>query len=340
MHFFIVIYGPTASGKTDYALELAHDLPVEIINADVGQLYTPLSIGTAKPDWKNEPTPHHMFDMVNGPQDYSAYQYQRACLQKMQDISQRGNIPLIVGGSGFYIKSLFFPPRAEAVKAAYIQEKIKKEIIENAENTKDNEKSESLWQRLYEVDAARARMLHPHDTYRIERALALWQTTGVLPSLLKPEFHVPAHCLFIFLDRDRDELAERINKRVDIMMNQGWLEEVQELYRQDPAWCEFLGRKGLMGYSDLCEYLQEYPQEASATGESLSKHESIHFKKLVETIKQKTREYARRQRIFWRSLRRELKQSPLVECQELLVPVENSVLDEQRAYIRKYANKL
>ena len=96
--FFIVLYGPTAVGKTDLSLAIAQQLSAEIINMDVGQFYTPLSIGTAKPDWCSFSTPHHLFDTIDSPRDFSVTEYRQSVLEKMDMIWQRNHVPLLVGG--------------------------------------------------------------------------------------------------------------------------------------------------------------------------------------------------------------------------------------------------
>ena len=107
----IVITGPTGSGKTALSHKLGQSLPIEIINADIGSFYQPMTIGTAKPDWRNEVVPHHMFDILNEPGSFDVAQYRTRCFELIQEIEARGNYPVIVGGSMFYIHSLFFPPR-------------------------------------------------------------------------------------------------------------------------------------------------------------------------------------------------------------------------------------
>src|SRR5579859_8042174 len=108
--FFLVITGPTGVGKTDFALDLAQHIPSEIINADMGQCYKPLTIGTSKPDWKSQATPHHIFDVLDEPAHFSVTDYREKVLDLIHGIWSRNKLPIIVGGSGFYIKSLFFPP--------------------------------------------------------------------------------------------------------------------------------------------------------------------------------------------------------------------------------------
>src|SRR5204862_4915580 len=106
--FIVIIYGPTGVGKTDVALTLAHHFPSEIINMDVGQFYVPLSIGTAKPDWKKESTPHHLFDIIDSQSNYTVTEYRNKVQTTIKDIINRGNLPILVGGSGFYLHTLLF----------------------------------------------------------------------------------------------------------------------------------------------------------------------------------------------------------------------------------------
>ena len=102
----LIVYGPTGVGKTELSLSIAKTVPSEIINIDVGQLYTPLSIGTAKPDWRSSSIPHHLFDVVDTPKNYTVAQYRTIFYQKVHEIIARGNLPIVVGGSAFYIQPL------------------------------------------------------------------------------------------------------------------------------------------------------------------------------------------------------------------------------------------
>ena len=105
----LIVFGATGVGKTDCVDKLVETIPAEIVNGDMGQLYVPFSIGSAKPDWKNHPTPHHLFDEIDTPQNYSVTQYRERLLEICRDIWSRGKLPIIVGGSTFYLSSLFFP---------------------------------------------------------------------------------------------------------------------------------------------------------------------------------------------------------------------------------------
>ncbi len=279
----IIIYGPTGVGKTDMSLAIDKLTPIEIINGDVGQLYEPLAIGTAKPDWKNDPIPHHLFDYCTTPQDITVVMYRTLLLEKAEDIWARGATPVIVGGSGFYLKSLFYPPKNEV------------ELVPEDRGVCDlsdteNKSTEDLWNLLYEHDPERAQALIVQDRYRILRALDLVKK-GIKPSTLTPEYEpFPAEILVFFLNRPREELYQRIDQRVEIMMQQGLIQEVKKLLGTD--WETFLLRKKLIGYNDILEYLRQEDQSVDQ------------YQILIEKIQKKTRNYAKRQITFWRMLKK------------------------------------
>ncbi len=283
MNYFIVVSGPTAVGKTDFVDNLGSVLsaPYEIINADVGQLYTPLSIGTAKPSYKTSSLPHHLFDVLAAPCSYTVSQWREAVLNCMQESWSRHSIPVIVGGSTFYISSLFFPPQSSAKHQMLTDQLFSRSWTERS--------SEDLWNELQSIDPVRAHALHKNDRYRIERALTLWYSEGKLPSLCQPDFQAPGTCSVYYLMRERDELRKRIEARVRSMMEQGWIEEVQSL---DDRWIPFLLEKKLIGYPEIISYLQG---EGACT-----------YQELVTTISRKTCNYAKRQVVFWRMLKKRL----------------------------------
>ncbi|MGE0207255.1 MAG: tRNA (adenosine(37)-N6)-dimethylallyltransferase MiaA [Candidatus Babeliales bacterium] len=270
----VIIYGPTASGKSDLACQLAAMISGEIINADVGQFYTPLSIGTAKPRWQEHSIPHHLFDILDTPTDLTVTKYRSLVSSLLEPIWQRGNVPIVVGGSGFYIMSLLFAPS---------------DLIQ-LPSPEIQKSQDSLWEKLYAVDPERAEQIHKHDKYRLQRALAVWLSSGVKPSLQKPQYEPLAPYSLFFLERKRDILYQRINERVVEMLNQGWIQEVESL---DPAWYSFLATKKLIGYNAIITYLQ---------GERTAQD----YDQLCATIAQKTRNYAKRQVTFWRMLKKKL----------------------------------
>jgi len=264
----IIILGPTAVGKTDFAESLAQQLPSEIVNADLGQFYTPFSIGTAKPDWRNSPTAQHLFDIINEPSLMTVAQYRDQAMKVFEEIWHRNAIPIVVGGSGFYVKSLFFPPASGFTKKADA-------ALFHPEKDR--------WQQLYGIDPERALRIHRNDIYRISRALDIYYTTGKRPSEQMPRYQPLGTFCFVYVNRERDDLYARINQRTGLMLENGWIEEVERL--QHTAWEPFLKKKKLIGYDDILEYLD--------AGKAKSDREQ-----LIDAISQKTRNYAKRQVTF------------------------------------------
>jgi len=286
MKELIIITGPTASGKTDFALQLGTRMPIEIINGDMGQLYTPLTIGTAKPAWQIEPIPHHLFDYLSNPENFTVTEYRNVVTTLIAQIHSRGNIPVIVGGSLFYIRSLFFPPRDTPLK--------------------NTETVTGTWDDLYAIDPKRATMIDRNDQYRINRALTLWHQTGILPSTYQPLYDpVYLPCRIIYCRQKRSILYSRINQRTIHMIKNGWVEEVRQLPK---AWREFLKIKKIIGYPEIDTYL--------TNGGELSS--------LITDIQQKTRNYAKRQETAWRSFKEKIigyKNIELIELDLTLSPV-------------------
>lgn len=266
----LIIAGPTGVGKTALSLKVGQSFGCEILNADVGQFYCPLTIGTAKPDWRVQPVAHHLFDVVNEPIDLNIATFRSLAHETMTAITQRQRIPLVVGGSGFYVQGLIQKPCAhtQTPKRTYEQS------------------TQALWQELAAVDPQRAGDITKTDRYRITRALDIWYGLGRMPSQCAPTFAPLAQkTLIVLLTRPLDELYQRINERVLTMMHEGWLEEVSQL---DESWCAFLLRKKLIGYDDLIHYMSG----------------NVPLPEVIAGIQQKTRNYAKRQMTFFRRLAR------------------------------------
>jgi tRNA dimethylallyltransferase len=276
-NFFVVITGPTGVGKTDFVESLTERMScnIEVVNADMGQFYKPLTIGTAKPPLKKMEVPYHLFDILEEPCNFTVMEFRKRAAVCFKEIWSRGNVPVVVGGSGFYIKSLFFVPCE--LKGE------KSRVARESEHTS----TEKLWEELAHFDPERARQIHPHDRYRIQRALEIWYTFGIRPSECKPRFAPVGRCALYYITRERKELYERIDKRVGQMFKEGWLEEVKHLELQ---WRAFLKEKKLLGYPEVLEVLAGKLKEVDAQ----------------KLIAQKTRNYAKRQLIFWRALKKEL----------------------------------
>ncbi len=281
-----VIIGPTASGKSGFAETLAEHDTAEIINADTGQFYVPLTIGTAKPAWRDYSYKAHLFDILNTPSDMSAYEFRSRVIATTNATLQRNKTPLIVGGSLFYIKSLFFPPQ---------------EL--DSHNQDDKEKlpirdPQKRWEFLHKIDPERAKKLHPHDIYRVNRAITIWEKTGQKPSEYAPQFSSPFDVTYnvsvVVINPEKHILDKRIMQRTVQMLDAGWIDETKKLI--NTPWQAFVIKKGLIGYKEIFEWIQE--------GEDKNKIDS-----LIQKIQQNTLRYAKRQRTFLRSFVPMLKQN-------------------------------
>lgn len=280
--FFIIITGPTGVGKTDFADILSKTLnfKTEILNADLGQFYTPLNIGSAKPDLKNK-TNYSLFNILNEPKNFTAYDFRNLIINKIEQLWDKKIIPIIVGGSMFYIKSIFFPPQN------LDNQKNKNNLDLSLQNTQE------LYNQLNSIDPIRASQINNKDRYRIERALDLWYQTGQKPSELSPKFSIPFNSkgIIYYINRDRQELYNIINKRTKIMFDLGFIEEVNNL---DHEWKEFLIEKKIIGYNDIVNYIKNL---------SFNNINKINIENLIEQISRRTRNYAKRQIIFWNKLK-------------------------------------
>lgn len=279
--FFIVIAGPTGVGKTDFADLLSKRLnfKTEILNADLGQFYTPLNIGTAKPDLLNC-TNYSLFNILDRPENFTVYQFRNLLINKFQNLWQKNIVPLVVGGSAFYIQSIFFPT-----------ESLGKDLYD--QNTDFSSFSTlELYNRLIVIDSVRANEIDANDRYRIERALSIWYSSCKRPSQLVPKFSMPLNskAIFYYLIRDRQELYSIINKRTQKMFDMGLFDEVMNL---DRSWKNFLARKKIIGYNEIITYLEDYTNNVNL----------LDLENLIDQISKRTRNYAKRQLTFWSKLK-------------------------------------
>ena len=226
------VLGPTAGGKTGLALRLAQRFPLEIISLDSALVYRGMDIGTAKPTAEElASVPHHLIDIISPLQSYSAAEFAADCLRLCGEISARGRMPLIVGGTMMYFHALVNGlndlPQADAGVRAQLQAQ------------KAEQGLEGLYRRLCEVDAATAARLKPGDSQRIERALEVFLLTGRPLSdhlAVQTAYRVPLrlHTLVLFPQR-RELLHEAIARRFRLMLEQGFLEEVGRLKAEYPS---------------------------------------------------------------------------------------------------------
>jgi tRNA dimethylallyltransferase len=279
---FVAIIGPTGVGKTALAESLGKFFPIHIINGDMAQLYSPLTIGTAKPEWRSSSFTHYLFDVLNAPESYSAPQYRSAVHNLLQAKARTQDIPLIVGGSTLYMWSLFF---------AQAQGNHTQWALEEAKQWIESLQPCDYWSTLHAIDQERAAALHPNDTYRVYRALLQWRLQGKRPSTFKPTFSPLAKSLIIHIDKERAILRNDLEKRVRSMLENGWIQEVNNLYAT--PWKKFWEEKKIIGYQEIAQFL-----EAGMSAQ--------HIDTLVSAITQKTVAYAKKQATFWRMLRQKL----------------------------------
>lgn len=269
----IVICGPTAVGKTRFAIDLALKFGAEIIGADSVQIYRHMDIGSAKPTAEERAVvPHHLVDCIDPARTFSAADYAARVRGTLQGLYDRGVLPLVVGGTGLYIKALMYGLFEAPAGDTALRRRLRKEA--------DRAGAPALHRRLAQLDPQAAGRIHPNDAFRITRALEVLETTGCAIST-----HQQAHgfneplvdALRIGLTLPRDQLYERINHRVDMMLAAGLKEEVQGLLDQgyDPQ----LKSMRSLGYRHMATYLQD----AAAWEET------------VVTLKRDHRRYAKRQ---------------------------------------------
>ncbi len=273
-----VIAGPTASGKTALSIRLAKAHNCEIVCMDSMQIYRGMTIGTAKPTPEEmDGIPHHMIDVAAPGEAFSVAQYQEMAETAMADILARGHQPLLVGGTGLYLRALRHPMAMGMVTG---DEAIRQQLEDEAKQTDGRYK---LHQRLSEVDPDTAARLHVNDVRRVVRALEVYQLTGI-PFSKQPqvEQEPPFQYRVASLMMDRDLLYQRIEKRVDMMLEAGLIDEVRALLDSGvPADAQAM--KGL-GYKELVPYLRgEWTME-----------------KAVYELKLGTRHYAKRQLTWMR----------------------------------------
>ncbi len=275
----IILAGPTAAGKTSVALELAQMLKTDIISADSAQVYRGLDIGTAKPTAQEQKkAKHHLIDLVNPDQNYSAADYQKDADRVINHLWQQNKLPFMVGGTGLYIKAVtdrfaFGPKGAD--------QKLRDQFI----NICDEEGLDRLYEKLCEVDPESASKIHPNDRKRIIRALEVYTLEGkpISGQISETRTKVSPYRIFFHgLTMDRDLLYARIEKRVDQMLEEGFLDEVKNLMAKGYN----LNSPGMqiLGYRQLAEYLEG----------------NISFNAAIQEIKKQTRNLAKRQLTWFR----------------------------------------
>lgn len=233
----IVILGPTCVGKTKLSVELAKKLNGEIINADSTQVYRGLDIATAKvTEDEKEGIPHHLFDIKDITEDYTVFDYQKDCRLKINDIISRGKTPILVGGTGLYIKASLYDYKFDK---------------EDSIKTFDDLTNDELYDKVIKLD--KNNTIHKNNRKRLIRALNYMESNNGSFSSKEKTNKLLYDTLFIGLTTDREVLYDRINKRVDIMIEKGLIQEVETIYKK---YKEFPTSMQALGYKEVVEYLQ------------------------------------------------------------------------------------
>lgn len=278
MEKVIVICGPTASGKTGLSIELAKRIKGEIISADSMQIYQEMNIGTAKPTKEEQQgIKHYLMDFVSPEERYSVADYKQAAKQAIKEILEKGKTPIVVGGTGLYIDSLIYEIEYPNIE---FDENYRKKLEQRV-------KIEGL-KKIYEeanlIDPEAIQKISPNDEKRILRILEIYHATGKTKTEQEKESRrkpVEYDYQVYALKWDREILYERINKRVDLMIEQGLIEEVKGILERYPKFPTAM--QGL-GYKEVVEYLK-----GSTTKEEM-----------IEKLKMETRRYAKRQMTWFR----------------------------------------
>ncbi|MDE7214905.1 MAG: tRNA (adenosine(37)-N6)-dimethylallyltransferase MiaA [Clostridia bacterium] len=271
-----VICGATATGKTRLAVDLALKLNTEIISADSQLIYKGLTIGTAKPtQGETRGVKHHMIDIVEPNEAFSVGDFAKRASPILNNLLSAGKVPVICGGTGFYINSLLFDL---GYGKAAADESVRKKYAEFlSEHGKD-----ALFEKLKAVDPEAAEKLHPNDVKRVVRALEIFEVSGRKKSEQCDKMISKFNYLAVAIDFPREELYDRINKRVDEMFDSGLLEEVEGLLKH--------------GIDENCQSMQAIGYKEVLQGLK----NGLNHSTMRNIIKQNTRHYAKRQITFFK----------------------------------------
>ena len=274
----IVICGPTASGKTSLSIEVAKKIDGEIISCDSMQIYKEMNIGTAKPTVEEmQGIPHYMLDFVLPSERYSVADFKEAATDRIEDILKREKVPIIVGGTGLYVDAL-------TKNITYPEIEIDLEYRKQLEELIKENGLESLHEEAKKIDEKAMQTISKNDKKRIMRVLEIYHQTGKTKTQLESESRLtppPYEYIVFAINMEREKLYERINKRVDIMIDQGLIEEVEALTKK---YEEFPTAMQGLGYKEVVSYLKK----------EITKEE------MIEKLKMETRRYAKRQLTWFR----------------------------------------
>ena len=276
----VAIVGPTASGKTALSIELAKKYNGEIINGDSMQIYRGLDIGTAKiTEEEMQGVPHHLLSFKEPTESFSVADYQKLVRTKINEIQERGKLPIIVGGSGLYVQAVLYDFQFTEQQ---VDDEARKAYYEELEKLGP----EAMHAKLTALDPKTAQTIHPNNTRRVIRALEMIELSGVSKASEahnRGEIPLYRHLIIgLGENMSRDELYDRINRRVDLMMDQGLLQEVKGLWQQNIRGVQSIQA---IGYKELYDYLDGH----------------CSLEEAIENLKQNSRRYAKRQLTYFRN---------------------------------------
>ena len=299
----VVIGGPTASGKTDLSIRLAKKINGEIVSADSMQIYKEMNIGTAKPDEdERQGIKHYMMDIINPDERYSVADYKRQAKIAIQEIINKGKTPIVVGGTGLYIDSLIY-------EIEYVDIQTDLEYRKQLEERVEKEGLQKLYEEAKKIDECAMEKISPNDKKRILRVLEIYKQTGKTKTQLDKQSRkdVQYDYKVFAINMNREILYNRINKRVDIMIQKGLIDEVKQIYNKYKM---FPTAMQALGYKEVVYYLED----------KITKEE------MIEKIKQESRRYAKRQLTWFRKN----KQTIWLNGQESIETNINRILEEMK----------
>ena len=275
----IILTGPTAVGKSALSIELAKRIDGEIISADSMQVYRHMDIGSAKimPEQMGG-IPHHLIDILEPTEEFNVVIFQKEAKEALHEIYDRGRIPIVAGGTGFYIQALLYD-------IDFTDNDEDTALRAELEDTAKTQGSEALYARLKEIDPESCEIIHPNNVKRVIRAIEFYEKTGMKISAhnkTQRQNSSPYNFAYFVLNEDRTKLYRKIEQRVDVMMEQGLVEEVSRLAA---AGCtrDMVSMQGL-GYKEILDYLDGH----------------ITLDEAVYLIKRDTRHFAKRQLTWFR----------------------------------------
>lgn len=275
----LVIIGPTAVGKTDFSIEMASQFNGEVISGDSMQIYKGMDIGTAKiKPSEMKGIPHHLIDIKDPTESFSVAEFQILVRQKIEEIHARGKLPIIVGGTGLYIQAVLYDYQfSDSEGDPGFRAEMERKVQLG--------QSEKLYKKLQEIDPIAAEKIHPNNYRRIIRALEIYHLTGkTMTELQKSQENTLLYnALLIGITMDRPKLYNRINARVDQMINEGLIEEVEQLYNAGID-SNYQAMKAI-GYKEILSYLQG----------------NLTLESAIDLLKKNSRNYAKRQLTWFRN---------------------------------------